>query len=167
VDGISAKDFFLRNVLPLPRDIIYWVKTALVNAVSRQHSIIEKQDIMDALLRYSQHAFDSLIVENGISVEDFETLMYEFAGMPSIVNEGQISDFVNKANIRTKPEYVIDLLCERAFLGREVEPGVFRYQYNYLDSDIIIALEKKFSETTHQGRRFEINLPFRKYLEIK
>lgn len=45
---------------------------------------------------------------------------------------------------------------------------MFRYQYNYLDSDIIVALEKKFLERTQRkSRRFEINLPFRKYLEIK
>ena len=168
VDGRPTKEFILRNVLPMPRDIIYWVKTALVNAVARRHAIIERQDIVDALVRYSQHAFDSLIVENGISIEDFETLMYEFAGMPAIARDDEIRQMLSKANIRTEPEYVIDLLCERAFLGREVEPGVFRYQYNYLDSDIIVALEKKFLERTQRkSRRFEINLPFRKYLEIK
>jgi hypothetical protein len=168
MEGLPTRDFILRNVLPLPRDIIYWVKTALVNALSRQHSIIEEQDVLDALVRYSQHAFDSLIVENGISIEDFETLMYEFAGMRSIIAEQQIEGLVQKANLSTKLEYVINLLCERAFLGREVDSGVFRYQYNYLDSDIIMALERKFLESKQHGdRRFEINLPFRKYLEIK
>jgi hypothetical protein len=146
VEGSPTKDFILKHVLPLPRDIIYCVKTALVTAISRQHSIIEERDVLDALVRYSQHAFDSLIVENGISIEDFETLMYEFAGLQSIIDEQKVGDLVAKAKIHTKTEYVIGLLCERAFLGREVESTVFRYQYNYLDSDIIMALERKFLE---------------------
>lgn len=166
--GTPTRDFILKNVLPLPRDIIYWVKTALANAISRQHTVIEQQDVLDALVRYSQHAFDSLIVENGISIDEFETLIYEFAGVSSIVDEEHIGRIVQKIHLKQSVDYVINLLCDRAFLGREVDSGVFRYQRDFLDADILVALERKQLESPgRERRRFEINLPFRKYLEIK
>ena len=56
--------------MPRLRDIIFFVQTALRIAGMRKHLKIQENDIKDSLHRYSQYAFDSLIVENGISIDD-------------------------------------------------------------------------------------------------
>lgn len=169
VKGADIKDFIIQNIIPRPRDIIYVVKTALANAVNHKHTQIEEVDILDAQKKYSQYALDSLLVENGISLEDFESLIYEFAGMPEVVNENDIRHAMKKCSTPlNKEKVVLDLLCDRIFIGREVTFGDFRFQYNIEDSNKLEVMSRKTAESRPDKlKRFIINKAFHSYLEIK
>jgi hypothetical protein len=168
VNGVPVKDYLSQNVMARPRDVLFYVKCALANAVSRRHERISEKDMIDAQERYSQHAIDSLIVENGISVEDFETLLYEFAGQKKVLSKTKIEEIVNKSNVKNVDvDYFLELLCERCFLGRQIGDKEFRYQTNHLDYEKILALAKNYQEEKGVIEYFEINIPYRKYLEIK
>lgn len=168
VNGIETKKYIIDNILPRPRDILYFIKYALSNSISRKHERILEKDILDAQERYSQHAIDSLIVENGISVEDFEKILYEFVGMKSKITKKEIISIIDRSNIsNVDVEILINLLCERCFLGRQVSASEFRYQNNHLDKDKIVALSNKYNETiSNIDICYEINKAYRKYLEI-
>jgi len=168
VQGIKTKDFIIANILPRPRDILFYIKCVLSNAITRKHDLILENDVIDGLERYSQHAIDSLIVENGISIEDFEHLMYEFAGRNHIITKSEIDEIVSKVMVKDlTPDYLIDLLCERCFLGRQIDDTDYRYQINHLDKEKIVALENKYLEKNkNKERTFEINRAYRTYLEI-
>jgi len=169
VGGIETKDFIIQNIIPRPRDIIYVVRTALANAVNHKHKVIEEEDIVDAQNKYSQYALDSLLVENGISLENFENFIYEFIGMPEIVNENEIHSVMKKCLIPLEKEKIIlDLLCDRAFIGREVNSEVFKFQYNNDDSKKYEVMSRKTAESKPDKlKRFKINKAFHSYLEIK
>ena len=169
VGGVDIKDFIIQNIIPRPRDIIYVVKTALANAVNHKHTKIEEVDILSALKSYSKYALDSLLVENGISLEDFEGLVYEFVGMPEVINGNDIRNAMKKCLIPLNIEKdVLDLLCDRTFIGREVAFGDFRFQYNIEDRNKLDVMSRKTAESrTDKLKRFRINKAFHSYLEIK
>jgi len=165
VRGIDIKDFIIQNIIPRPRDIIYVVKTA----INHKHTQIEEVDILDAQKKYSQYALDSLLVENGISLDDFESLIYEFAGMSEVVNENDIRHAMKKCSMPlNKEKVVLDLLCDRIFIDREVTFGDFRFQYNIEDSNKLEVMSRKTAESRPDKlKRFKINKAFHSYLEIK
>ena len=169
VRGVETKDFIIQNIIPRPRDIIYVVRTALANAINHKNALIEEEDIIDAQKKYSQYALNSLLVENGISLENFENLLYEFAGMPEIVNENEIYNIMKKCSIPLGEEKnILDLLCDRTFIGREIESNDFRFQYNTDDSKKYEVMSRKTAENSiDKLKRFKINKAFHSYLEIK
>jgi hypothetical protein len=169
VQGIEIKDFIIQNIIPRPRDIIYVVRTALANAVNHKHIVIEEKDIVDAQNKYSQYALDSLLVENGISLENFENLIYEFTGMSEIVNENEIRVAMKKCLMPLEKEKIVfNLLCDRTFIGREVSSDDFRFQYNDEDSKKYEIMSRKTAESRPDKlKRFKINKAFHSYLEIK
>jgi len=169
VGGIETKDFIIQNIIPRPRDIIYVVRTALANAVNHKHKVIEEVDIVDAQKKYSQYALDSLLVENGISLENLENLIYEFIGMSEIVNENEIRSIMKKCLIPLEKEKtMLDFLCDRTFIGREVNSDVFEFQYNNDDSKKYEVMSRKTAESrSDKLKRFKINKAFHSYLEIK
>ena len=114
-------------------------------------------------------SLDSLSVENGISLENFENLIYEFIGMSEIVNENEIRSAMKKCLIPLEKEKItLDLLCDRTFIGREVNSDDFRFQYDDDDSKKYEVMSRKTAESRPDKlKRFKINKAFHSYLEIK
>ena len=168
IDGIAIKDYFIQNILPRPRDIIFFIKSALSNAITRKHQTILENDILDAQIKYSQHAIDSLIVENGVNIEDFEKILYEFVGCTKIVSRNDIEKILKNSRVENvNTNYIIQILCERCFLGRKTAVNEYRYQVNFLEDEKISILAEHYLENNpEQTEYFEINKPFRKFLEI-
>jgi DNA replication protein DnaC len=168
VEGVPIKKYFLQNILPRPRDIIFFIKYALANATTRKHNKIQENDIIDAQQRYSQHAVESLIVENGVSIENFERILYEFVGCTRVISRETIEKIIERAGVTDiNTGYFIQILCERCFLGRKIASDEYRYQTNFLDNEKIEILASRFlDEEVDKTNYFEINKPFRKFLEI-
>ena len=164
IDNIPIKDYIIKNILPRPRDIIFLILEALKITVAKNHSKIEEDDIKNAQKRYSQYALDSLLVESEID-SDFEKLLYEFVGCPYIISKARLEEIIrNTFDNKYTYEYLTKILCERSFLGRKIADNTFRYQYDF-DDAIIRSLEKKYV-SGGGAEEYEINIPFRKYLEI-
>lgn len=169
VSGIPIKNYFLQNILPRPRDIIFFIKYALSNAITRQHIKILENDVLDAQETYSQHAVDSLIVENGVSIDDFEKIIYEFIGCYKVVSRSDIEKIIKNSGVQNvDTDYFIQILCERCFLGRKTGIDEYRYQLNFLESEKIeILADHYLKDNPEQIEYFEINKPFRRFFEIK
>lgn len=168
VENLPTRIYITESVLPRPRDIIFLCKEAIAQAVNHGHKMVEENDILGAQKRYSKFALDSLLVENGISVEKLEELLYEFVGSTDIVHYDEIEKAMRKCNIpENKFSDVIDHLCKLTFLGVEVSKNKFDYMYDEEDERKLLVLSRKFLEKTSPAqRRFKINKPFQAYLEI-
>jgi len=168
INGVPTKEHITTSILPRPRDVIFLCKEAIAQAVNRGHTMVEQKDILDAEKQYSKFALDSLLVENGISVEKLEELLYEFAGSPDIIDiQDLIKAMVNCKISDDKFSDVVDHLCKLNFLGVEVDKDRFEYIYNEEDEKKLQALSRKFQERINaKSRRFQINKPFHAYLEI-
>lgn len=169
VQGIETNVYFTEKILPRPRDLIYFAKAAIAQAVNRRDAKVEEQDILEAHKKYSQYALDSIIVENSIQVEALEALLYEFTGSRDIVNLDNIAEAMERSRVPTaKLDYVVELLCDLTFLGREVAENRFVFSYN--EEERIKAQTMARRTANMRGgkpQQFQINPVFNDYLEIE
>ena len=168
VNGEPVKEYIIRSTLPRPRDVIWLVREALLQASNRKHSVVSAEDLVDSQSRYSKYAIESLIAEGFTTTLELEELLYEFIGSKKIVNTRSISRILDECNIgSSRYDEIITLLCNLTFLGREVSKDRFEFQY---DDDQWIKFEqmaRRYEKATRRGyARYLINRPFRSYLEI-
>jgi hypothetical protein len=167
VKGMSPEDYIQSRIIPRPRDIIFFCRSALAHAINRKHTRIEKDDILQAENEYSEYAFDTLLAETETQFEPIEALLYEFVGANEIVTQEHIAEFVDSAGIPNgKTNYVVDLLFEAMFLGLETQPNNFEFLYEPNRKKVLQKLAQKTAEEKGQ-KRFKINTPFHSFLEIR
>ncbi|CAH0994409.1 hypothetical protein EMA8858_00518 [Emticicia aquatica] len=165
VNGEKIKDFIISRVLPRPRDIIYFFKTALSTAIVRGHEKVTPDDFIKAYKEYSTWVFSSLIVENGITFKQMEDFMYGFAGSKQIITFDEILNFLSEAKIDSKDlnyvERFIDHLVSLSILGRETNIDNFEFEFEF-DLD----RKNKVLNSRLQNRRFKIHPVLYPYLDI-
>jgi hypothetical protein len=135
--------------------------------VNRKRDRVEQKDILDAELQYSQYAWDSILVENNSVIQSLDRVLLEFVGETSILTESAVRKCVSSAGIELEQvDHVIGQLVGLTFLGVEVAANRFAYADEKKERQKNTQLSTKFA--TAQGRelRYEINAPFRTYLEI-
>ena len=169
VKGIKTRDYLISCILPRPRDLIYFTKAAIENSVNRGHTKILEDDVLTGEKKYSQYALDSLLVENGIRIKNFEDMLYEFAFSNEIITDQDIFGAMRVCHINEEElDYVINTLFELTFIGMEVAEGRYDYLYNEENKGKIQAMARKETERSpKRARRFRINRPFHAYLEIQ
>lgn len=166
VQGIPIREFFLRESLPRPRDLIYLVNQALTFAVNRRHSKVEAEDAMDARKPYSEFAITSVQVEGLVMSGDLEKVLYEFVGAPPILPKGDIIDRMSRVDVAPERfDELLDHLCLLGVLGMEVSTGDFRYVLDEVDLRKAKVLASAKQGEAFREQRFEINRPFRTFLE--
>jgi hypothetical protein len=168
VMGMETKEYLLSHVLPRPRDMVYLCNAAVMSAVNSRHDIVEEEDIRAAEKTYSQFAYEALLVENGITVQQFEDVLLEFMGSDAVFPSSAA-----RANIRLAriPEETIDAVIDRlkamSFLGLEVGADKFAYIEGEADSRRLDVLARKYADRTRAEPRYSIHPAYRKYLEVQ
>ena len=168
VNGIPVKEFIMERILPRPRDLVFFVKSAIEKAVNRNHVKVESADLVEAEKDYSQHAWETILVENGIQSGSLEKILYEFAGANNFVTGSELKTFFSKAEVATSDvDQLIARLCELSFLGLEVAAGDFRFAEDAQDYQKLEAQKRKYHSMSGSVLRYSINKPFWAFLEIK
>jgi hypothetical protein len=167
VRGIPTRDYLVSRILPRPRDIVYIVKAAVSFAVNRKHDRVEQKDILDGEMQYSQYAWDSILVENSSVIPDLDKVLLEFVGGPSVLSESSIRQHISSAGIDAeKVDDVITQLVGLTFLAVEVSRGRFAYADEKKELQKNVVLASRFAAAQGVEHRYQINAPFRAYLEL-
>ena len=95
-----------------------------------------------------------------------EEILYEFAGWPHIITLDRIERAVSRFPDSAPAEEVVDALIEGMFCGMEIAPGEFAYLCNETDRLKLQSMSRRVASTTG-SIRFQINIPFREYLEVR
>jgi hypothetical protein len=168
VRGIPTHDYLLSRILPRPRDIVYIVKAAVSFAVNRKHDRVEQKDILDGEMQYSQYAWDSILVENSSMIPALDRVLLEFVGGPSVLAESIVRQRISSAGIDAeRVDGVIEQLVNLTFLGVEVSSGRFSYADERKELQKNLVLSARFAAAQGAEPRYEINSPFRAYLELQ
>lgn len=163
VDGIPTKEYIISCVIPRPRDLIYFINSAKNIAVRRGHSIIQESDLLSAHKDYSNWIFKSILVENGVTVNQLQKFLYNVMGESSILTKDRIEKLMIQSEISTEDNYVelfITHLCELSFIGREIKPFIFQFEFDFDSEDKNLILAKKLN-----SNRYKIHNAFVPYLE--
>jgi len=167
VRGVPTRDYLVSRILQRPRDIVYLVKAAVSFAVNRKHDRVEQKDVLDGELQYSQYAWDSILVENSSLIPNLEGVLLEFVGGSSVLDESVVRKHVSSTGIDAeKVDSVIAQLVGLTFLGLEVGPGRFAYADEKKERQKNAALANRFAGLQGGSVRYEVNAPFRAYLEL-
>lgn len=167
VAGTPIKRYLGNTILPRPRDIVYLVKEAVSTAVNRNHTRVEEEDLLEAEKQYSHYAFDSILVENGITVPQLESLLYEFAGKRVFVIEDEVEQCIKSASLPTElKESLIDHLIRLTFLGIEVDEQEFVFTEDPKELKRNQILGAKLARQLKRKRRFKIHPAFHSFLDI-
>lgn len=168
VNSVPTREYLVRIILPRPRDLIYVAKAALAFAVNRAHTKIEEKDILDAQKEYSQHALYSIVDETTTQFERLEDFLYEFLQSAEVIGRRDILRAMAACGVpEANVDDIVELLCDLAFFGRELEPGRFEFLYNYQDREKFHAMAQRTAQSAGHDPRFRINVPFHSYLEIQ
>jgi len=165
VDGIPAKEYISTCIIPRPRDLIYFINSAKDIAVRRGHSEILDTDLKAAYKDYSNWIFKSILVENGVTIAQIHKFLYNILGEKSILTKERIEYLMNLSEITTENNYsekFINHLCRLSFLGREVKPLKFEYEYDFEADDKNIIMAQKLN-----SNRYKIHNAFVPYLECE
>jgi hypothetical protein len=146
---------------------VYFVKASVSFAVNRKRDRVEEKDILDGEREYSQYAIDSILVENASTVPELEQLIFEFVGSATIVNSEDIAAKMERAQIEAgRLTEIVDHLVNLSFLGLQVGEDRFVYAEEARELKKNRVLSQHFIESTGQTPLYEINKPFRSYLEV-
>ena len=124
----DMKRFISSNVLPRPRDFIFFFQRCFYNARSRGASYLSQQDFNGAMIEYSEHAFKSLCAESQPYIPNMENILYEFAGENKILSLDAVVERLRKAGIAKRNiKKTINYLIESSFLGFEIKDSIFHF----------------------------------------
>jgi Cdc6-like AAA superfamily ATPase len=166
VEGVPLKKFVEKLILPRPRDIVFLFKAALQEAVNKGHSKVEEDDFIAAEYAYSDYALKSLFPENGGRVKNLDSILYEFAGEKSIINQEELENCLMRSSNHDVKD-LIRILCEMTFLGQEIQEGKFEYYSEKRSTQITDRLAQRLSERKVRTKRYQIHRAFNSYLEIE
>jgi hypothetical protein len=168
VKETDTKQYLFGQILPRPRDLVFLVKAAVATAINRGHPRVEEVDLIDAQVQYSQYALESILVEGAAAVPSLETVLYEFAGSPSCLDEKALDRLFEEAHVEPESrDEVIDLLCALSFLGPEVANRDFRFANDPQEHKKNLVLARKLAKETGRGLTFMVNKPFWAFLETQ
>jgi hypothetical protein len=168
VKGMNTREYLLSHVLPRPRDMVYICNAAVMSAVNNRHDIVEEDDILSAEMNYSQFAYEALLVENGITVKQLDSVLLEFMASDSVLPASAVRANLNLSGVGKEiVDYVIARLKAVSFLGVEVAPDKFQYVEGDADSRRLDILARKYSERAAQEQRYSIHPAYRSYLEVR
>lgn len=167
VRGVPTREYLTLRILPRPRDIVFLVKAAVSFAVNRKHDRVEERDILDAEKQYSLYALDSILVENGITIPQMESVLLEFLGCDSVLTETSVRQRISRAGIEAeKVDSTISHLVKLTFLGVEIDLGNFLYADEPRELKKAYILGSRYASERGGEIRYQINSAFRAYLEI-
>ncbi len=168
VDEVPVKDYIYDKLVPRPRDMIYLLKNALENAISRGHIIIDEEDLKLAFSNYSAWVVTSMMVENGITLDQLKEFLYKLVGEPQIIDREILYLVMSDMNLSQSEENLdklLDKLIEHlstlSIIGKEVSKDDFEFEYAFDSKDIINAKSKKLG-----SNRYKIHNALVPYLNL-
>ena len=169
VRGRATRDFIANSVVQRPRDIIYFVRVAVAEAVNRGHGQVEESDLLTAAAKYAQFAFDSLIAEDDPRLGRLEAVLYEFAGSSRILTRSEVAETIAKAGVSAEDvERYLNLLCDLGFLGIETARDKYEFPQSEEERRVRQVVARKVAERSFLGQeRYAINSVFSPVLAIR
>ncbi len=142
IEGMTAKDFLLRHIMPRPRDLIHVTKTAISNCINREHEKLQEVDIRDALVTYFNFLLDNLITEYGLYYDKLRDLILHFLQKTSEYKPRQVIKTIMKVvSSRKEAREAVNLLIHVSFLGVR-RSGKVQFAYSNEDAEKLQMLLK-------------------------
>lgn len=167
VRGTPCREYILNRILYRPRDLVFFVKTAVSTAVNRRQAIVREEDILAAEKQYSDWALDTIVVENNRTIQNFQEILYEFIGCKALLTESEVREQLGAANVPDEQKNAAILhLASLCFFGVDVGEHAIRYSDDPQQVQKNFALARRRSTEMGRELRYRIHPAFCTSLEI-
>jgi hypothetical protein len=166
--GTPVFDYIFSVILLRPRDLLYFLRSAISSAVNRRHDKVREEDFLRAEEDYSQFVYQSMFVELREKIPDLENIMSEFMGRSSILTQSHIESAISKVSSRSAAEIdvVITALATSSFFEIEVPLRGFTAAADESDYGRLHRAARNAAEQSGVPLRFRIHRAFRNTLLI-
>ena len=167
VDAQPTRTYIAERLLARPRDLVYFLNEAIVQAVNSGHSTVNDVDLNRALAAYSQFAFEALLVEHGLATTDLEAVLIEIAGAPAIMERQDVLSRIAAAGVpESDAGEVLGRLRMLSVLGTEVTAGEFSFEENLQSVRIDGSRSRELETELGRPSRLCVHPAYRSYLSI-
>jgi len=169
VYGAPVYDYIFAIILSRPRDLLYFLRSAISSAVNRRHEKVQEDDFVAAEEDYSEFVYQSMFVELREKIPDLETVLSEFMGGAATLTESEISAAISKASPRSNEEIdaLIAALALSSFFAIEAPSKGFSVAADDKEYVRLYRAAANASERTGNPIRFRIQRAFHKTLLIE
>jgi hypothetical protein len=120
-------DFIFEHILKRPRDLIFFLRSAISSATNRRHGKVQEDDFIRAQEDYSNFVLQSILVELRERLPIIEDIIQEFIGRDQVMTELELRKLLlatkNAENLDI--DDVIRYLCINSFLEIEHPLGIY------------------------------------------
>ena len=166
VRGMGVREYMVSRTLPRPRDLLFFVQTAIATATNRRRATVDQSDIIEAEKLYSKFAYDVLLIETGESAQQIDDVLTGFLGSKPLLTGVELMSVITCSSPGSSVERIISELCARSFLGIEVKDGDFRYAADPEDLKRIQGWAQKYASGNADTIRYRIHPAFWTYLDV-
>lgn len=167
IEGVPTKAYILGRLQPRPRDLIFFANTAVARATNAKNAQITAEDVHEAERRYSQFAYEALLVEGVASRIDLESVLVQFAGERSVLTIDEVQRLIQTSGVPEDPQEVVVVLRQLGFLGIGVSASAFDYGGTKSEMMRADVLATKLAKSTAAPWQLEIHPAYRAYLSIE
>jgi len=115
--GQDIFDFIFTVILKRPRDLLYFLRSAISWGVSRRHEIVSEDDFLKAEEDYSDFVYQVILVELREKIPQIEDVLIELMGSDAVLTELDIrKKIIDKNRGDLDFNSIIAALCINSFL---------------------------------------------------
>jgi len=164
----AMKNMLVTNILPRPRDFIYYFQRVIYYARVRGTKYLTKRDFQSALDEYSQYVVLSLSAEAQPFIPNMLDLLLEFDESKAVLSLEEINNVLSGAGVDEKNfRNALDFLVEINFLGYGIDDHNYRFPVSPTDDAIMLKRFLRHAKRRHGVRRFKIHNAFHQALNIQ
>ena len=102
IQGLNSSDYILSRVLPRPRDVLGFCQAAIDQAQLNGHPSVSAQDVLDGEIKFANSLGKLLAAEFRGLYPSLEEVLFEFAGVPAVMQWAEFEEHANEAIDRQK-----------------------------------------------------------------
>ena len=147
IQGLNSSDYILSRVLPRPRDVLGFCQAAIDQAQLNGHPSVSVQDVLDGEIKFANSLGKLLGAEFRGFYPSLEEVLFEFAGVPAVMQWAEFEDYANDA-IDKQKSVLTEWVGSYGLSPRSVADTLFQIG--------VIGLASPTSATAHfrNGRGF-------------
>jgi hypothetical protein len=164
----DMKMILSNNVLPRPRDFIYYFQRVIYNARSRGTKYLTKRDFQSALNEYSQWVLLSLSAEAQPYIPNMFDLLLDFDLKRAVLTTDEIDKILLKAGVNEKDlRRATNFLVDINFLGYGIDANNYRFPSSPSEETIMKRRFLRHTRGDYALGKFKIHNAFHPVLTIQ
>ena len=143
INGIDTRSYLFENINRRPRDLIFFIKSAINNGINHRHSRIEVDDIKSAQRLYFEFLISNTVTEYRLFLPQIRDVLYTFYGVNSKFGMKTLTTKLNPFSVNGwTVDSIVEFLINISFLGIFFD-NEMKFAYSDTETGILFSKYKR------------------------